>query len=112
MSTPKYKHLSFEDRYVIEDFLTHGFNFTKIANRLGKDRTTISYEVKHHRFLRGNASPNRPCCFESKPPYVCNSCPKINSCKKQRFTYNSSVAHNEYKQTLINTRSNLYITNE
>lgn len=112
MSTLKYKHLSFEDRCVIEDFLNHGFNFTQIANRLGKNRTTISYEVKHHRFLRGNVNPNRPCCFMDKPPYVCNSCPKLNSCRKQRFTYNSSVAHNEYKQTLINNRSNLYITNE
>ena len=112
MKTAKYKHLSFEDRCVIEEFLNHGFNFTNIANRLGKDRTTISYEVRHHRFLRGNSSPNRPCCFDSKPPYVCNHCPKLHFCKKQKFTYNSSVAHNEYKQTLISQREHLNITKE
>ena len=70
MKVKKYRHLSFEDRCVIEEFLNHKLNFTKIANRLGKDRTTISKEVLNHRFLRGTASDKRPCCFESKPPYV------------------------------------------
>lgn len=45
MSTPKYKHLSFEDRCTIQEFLNYGYNFTQIANRLHKDRTTISKEV-------------------------------------------------------------------
>ena len=112
MNVKKYKHLSFEDRCVIEELLNRNFNFTQIANRLGKDRTTISSEIRKHRFLRGSASPDRPCCFESKPPYVCNACPKLNSCKKQKYTYNYAVAYNEYKQTLINQRSNLYITKE
>ena len=70
MKVKKYKHLSFVDRCVIEEFLNHNFNFTQIANRLGKDRTSISKEVLKHRFLRGNASDKRPCCFENKPPSV------------------------------------------
>ncbi len=112
MKEKKYKHLSFEDRCVIEEFLNRGYNFTQIANRLSKDRTTISKEVFKHRFLRGNASPDRPCCFESKKPYVCNNCPKLTSCKRQKYTYNSSVAFNEYKQILITQRSHLLITKE
>ena len=63
MKAIKYKHLSFEDRCVIEEFLNRGYNFTQIANRLGKNRTTISKEVLKHRFLRGNSTPDRPCCF-------------------------------------------------
>lgn len=112
MNAKKYKHLSFKDRCTIEELLNRNYNFTQIGNHLKKDRTTISNEVKKHRFLRGNASPNRPCCFESKPPYVCNACKRLNSCKKQKYTYNYAVAYNEYKQTLINQRSNLYITKE
>lgn len=112
MNAKKYKHLSFEDRCTIEELLNRNYNFTQIANRLHKDRTTISNEIKKHRFLRGNATPDRVCCFESKPPYVCNGCAKLNSCKKQKYTYNYAVAFNEYKQTLINQRSNLYITKE
>ena len=112
MSTPKYKHLSFEDRCVIEEFLNHNYNFTKISNRLNKNRTCISKDVLKHRFLRGTASNDRPCCFESKPPYVCNGCDKITSCKKQKYSYSAHIAYNEYKQTLISQRENLNITKE
>ena len=112
MKVKKYKHLSFEDRCVIEEFLNRGFNFTQISNRLNKDRTTISKEVLKHRFLRGNASPDRPCCFEAKHPYVCNACPKLEHCKKQKYSYNAHIAYNEYKQTLISQREHLNITKE
>ena len=112
MKAKKYKHLTFEDRCVIEEFLNHGYNFTQIANRLSKNRTTIAKEVYKHRFLRGTASDKRPCCFESKRPYVCNYCNEINRCKKQKYTYNAHIAYNEYKQTLISEREHLNITKE
>lgn len=113
LKVKKYKHLSFEDRCVIEEFLNYGYNFSQIANRLGKDRTTISDEVRKHRFLRGTPNKNiDPCCFESKPPYVCNACQKKNSCKKVRYTYSHVVAYNEYKKNLINSRKQVYITKE
>ena len=112
MKAKKYKHLSFEDRCVIEEFLNHNFNFTKISNRLQKNRTCISKEVLKHRFLRGTASADRPCCFESKPPYVCNGCDRFNHCKRQKYSYSSHIAFNEYKQTLITSRTNLNITKE
>ena len=112
MKHTKYKHLSFEDRCVIEEFLNRGFNFSQIANRLGKDRTSISKEVFKHRFLRGAASVERPCCFESKFPYVCNACDKFHHCKKQKYSYSAHIAFNEYKQTLISSREHLNITKE
>lgn len=112
MKAKKYKHLSFEDRCVIEEFLNHGFNFTQISFRLEKNRTTISKEVYKHRFLRGTASFDRPCCFQSKPPYVCNNCDRFNHCKKQKYSYNAHIAYNEYKQTLISQRAHLNITKE
>lgn len=107
------KHLSFEDRCTIEEYLNQNFNFTQIANRIGKDRTTIARDVKKHRFLRTTSScNNKTCCFENKPPYVCNGCPKFNNCKRIRYSYSHAVAYNEYKQTLINSRANLRITKE
>lgn len=113
MKAKKYKHLSFEDRCVIEEFLNYGYNFTKIGNRLGKDRTTISDEVKKHRYLRTTARcNNEPCCFENKPPYVCNGCNKFNNCRKKRFSYSHDVAFNEYNKTLIKSRAHLKITKE
>lgn len=109
----KNKHLSFEDRCVIEEFLNHGYNFTQIANRLSKNRTTIARDIKKHRFLRTTSyCNNTPCCFENKPPYVCNGCKKFNSCRKTRFSYSHDIAFNEYKKTLIHQRSHLKITKE
>lgn len=113
MKAKKYKHLSFEDRCTIEEFLNNNYNFTQIGNRIGKDRTTISDEVKKHRFLRTtNNCNNQPCCFENKPPYVCNGCPKFNHCRKIRYSYSHDVAHNEYQKILIKSRSHLKITKE
>jgi len=113
MKVKKYKHLSFEDRCTIEEFLNNNYNFTQIGNRLGKDRTTISDEVKKHRFLRStHNSNNHPCCFENKPPYVCNGCSKFNYCRKIRYSYSHDVAYNEYKKNLIKSRSHLKVTKE
>ena len=113
MKAKKYKHLSFEDRCVIEEYLNHNFNFTQISNRIGKDRTTISNDIKKHRYLKQNSyCNNKPCCFENKPPYVCNGCKHFIKCRNIRYYYSHDVAYNEYKQTLINTRANLKITKE
>lgn len=112
MKVKKYKHLSFEDRCVIEEFLNHNFNFTQISNRIGKDRTTISHEVRKHRFLRTSKLPNKPCCFEDKPPYVCNGCTKFNHCHKQRYSYNHSIAYNEYRKNLVQQRNRLRISKD
>lgn len=109
----KNKHLSFEDRCVIEEFLNYHYNFTQIANRLHKDRTTIARDVKKHRFLRQSSySNNQPCCFESKPPYVCNGCKKFNYCRKLRYSYSHDIAFNEYKKTLIKERSHLKVSKD
>lgn len=113
MSTPKYKHLSFEDRCTIQEFLNYGYNFTQIANRLHKDRTTISKEVFKNRFLRTKrTNKDISCPHTLKPPYVCNGCPNINSCSKLRYSYDASIAHNNYNYSLRNERSNLHITKE
>ena len=45
MTTPKYKHFKFEDRYVIQEFLRLNYSFTAIANRLKKDRRAVSKEI-------------------------------------------------------------------
>lgn len=114
MKKAKYnKHLSFEDRVVIEEFLNNGYSFTKIGNRISKNRTTIARDVLKHRFLRTTAHCNNDTgCFETKPPYVCNGCKKLNYCKKIRYTYSHSIAFNEYKKNLIQQRSHLKITKE
>ena len=113
MRTPKYKHLSFEDRCIIQEFLNYGHAFTEIGNRIGKDRTAISKEIRHHRFTKIRAaSSSVDCPKTSKPPYVCNPCSSKPHCRKIQFIYDASVAHNEYLTVLSKQRSNLRITKE
>ena len=113
MKLTKYKHLTFEDRCTIQEYLNFGYNFTQIGNRIGKSRRTISKEIYKHRFMRSNTkSSNINCYIIDKPPYVCNACTKKNSCSKQRYSYEASVAHNEYLKTLIEQRSVARITKE
>lgn len=113
MTTPKYKHFKFEDRYVIQEFLKFGYNFTAIGNRLGKDRRAVSKEVYKHRFLKAGRNKNKlQCPLLSKPPYVCNGCDKKPSCSMNQYIYEAAVAQNEYQKTLRQERSKLHITKE
>lgn len=112
MKLTKYKHLSFEDRCIIQEYLNYNYNFTQIANRIGKNRRTISKEVYKHRFIRKSSKSNTDCYIFNKPPYVCNGCKKKNSCSKRRFSYDASIAHNEYLKTLVEQRSIARITKE
>lgn len=43
------KHLTLQERYDIEEGLNRGDTVSKIAAKLGKDRSTISKEIKKHR---------------------------------------------------------------
>lgn len=109
----KNKHLSFEDRCIIEEMLNSNYNFSQIAKYIYKDRTTVSRDIKKHRYLRSTYNcNNQPCCFEDKPPFVCNGCSKFHKCRKIRYSYSHDIAYNEYKQNLINIRANLRITKE
>ena len=109
----KYKHLTFDDRCVIHEFLNFGYNFTQISNRIHKDRTTVAKEVKLHRFSKGHAHSNRKeCDLLSSPPYVCNGCEKKLRCQRLQYLYDAAVANNEYKRTLSQQRANLKITKD
>lgn len=113
MTTPKYKHFKFEDRYVIQEFLNFNYSFTAIANRLGKDRRAVSKEVLKHRFLKPGRNKHKlDCSLCTKPPYVCNGCKDKTSCLKNQFIYEASIAHNEYQKTLRQERSKLHISKE
>ena len=48
MKMTKNKHLTQEDRIIIEQRLTKGESFKGIGRELGKDPTTISKEIRNH----------------------------------------------------------------
>lgn len=108
----KYKHLTYEDRCIIQEFLNHGYNFTKIGNRINKNRTTVAKEIYSKRYKRLSRKITEPCLILNKAPYVCNGCPNKVRCSKEMFLYDANVAQNDYRNNLINSRSTLRITKE
>ena len=48
----KGKHLRIEERLIIEYGLDQNYTLKEIAERVGKDSTTISKEIKRNRFLK------------------------------------------------------------
>ena len=96
------KHLTFEDRVLISEFLSSKLSFKEIARRLCKDPTTIAKEVKKNstasktgssgkRFndcaYRDTCSKISVCsdCSQKKKPRYCRFCPECtNHCDTYR----------------------------
>ncbi len=66
------KHLSFDDRLAIQAGLREQQDFTQIAEKIGKSRTTVSREILAHRRLvfshKGNLCVHR---FTCNQPLIC-----------------------------------------
>ena len=134
----KNKHLSLDDRLIIERELTLRKSFKHIGKLLNKDCTTISKEIKNHFIVKNSGSvgrvfnnclyrkncPNRgkncnikncsnfkeeKCSLLNKPPYVCNRCKNRTQCTLTKHIYDAVYAYNEYKQVLSETRSGVMI---
>ena len=113
MSTLKNKHLSYEDRISIQEYLNNHFSIASIARILNKSHSTIAREIYKHRIYRTNgASDNSSCPTILKSPHVCNGCAFKPVCKKIKYSYDATSAHNDYLNTLVNIRSNLFITKD
>ena len=137
----KQKHLTLEEREIIEDMLKNNFNFTEIGKVIGKHRTTISKEILNHRFEKetiqygttfanctninncqfaGCKSCNkscknfieRKCEILDKVPYVCNGCKKKSHCKFSKFYYRAKDADAEYKDFRTESRIGIRISQE
>lgn len=118
-----YTHLCKEQRDTIQYLLDRNYTFIQIGNAIGKDRTTISKEIKRNRYLKSftnndafdskaiseavNACPNL-----SKYPYVCNFCKNKGGCRKNKLYYHSNIAQQHYENTLKTSREGVDIIPE
>lgn len=104
----KYKHLTPEERQQIEECLAKRMTFKAIGKLLGKDPTTISYEIKKHRVEHRNSFTKltETCPKLLKVPFVCNGCDKKHSsaCQHVRYYYRAKNAQEEYRTTLVESR--------
>lgn len=86
----KGKHLMIEDWLIIEYGLDQNYTLKEIAERVKKDPTTISKEIKRNRFLRNSKRKEhdlQSCEYRRRctKTNLCNSsCGKL--CKKSQYT--------------------------
>ena len=112
----KNKHLTEENRRTIEECLGKRMTFKAIGKLIGKDPTTVSYEIKHHRKIHRNdfVTSEDTCSELLHAPYVCNGCQKKSSraCKFARFYYRASSSQREYRELLTDAREGTALNKE
>ena len=112
----KNKHMTYDDRLEIQECLCKGMTFKAIGERIGKDQTTVSKEVKLHGKVYANGyTKTDECCPKlMKAPFVCNGCPKKNhsNCMYPRRAYHAKTAQEEYENVLVESREGIPLSKE
>ena len=110
------KHMTLDDRIEIQECLNKGMTFKAIGQRIGKDQTTVSKEVKLHGKIHTNGfTKTDECCPKLlKAPFVCNGCPKRthSNCQYPRRIYHAKTAQKEYEIVLVESREGIPLTKE
>ena len=135
MVSKRGKHLSKEERNIIESMLTQSYSLTYIAKTISRDKTTISKEIKNHRKLKYPDNITRNLCINrskcklfncdkhkscydmfcpslKKSPYVCNGCEKKYYCRLVKYYYDAREANNEYLDTLSSSRTGIRLSKQ
>ncbi len=112
----KNKHMTLDDRIEIQECLYKGMTFKKIGERIGKEPTTVSKEVRLHGQTHANSftKTDEYCPKLLKAPFVCNGCPKRNhsNCHYPRRNYHARTAQKEYEAVLAESREGIPLTKE
>ena len=112
----KNKHMSLDERIEIQECLDKGMTFKAIGQRIGKDQTTVSKEVKKHFESYKNCfCKTDECCPKHlKAPFVCNGCPKksYSNCIYPRRRYSAKSAQKAYEELLRESREGIPLNKE
>ena len=135
-ATNKNKHMTENERKIIESSIRNGATHTAIAQVIGKDKSTIGKEIRLHRVLtykcslplecanRSKCSHNHSCKLEcpgyirfkcsrrDRSPGACNGCSKFQSCRFNKYVYQPETAHREYRNTLVDSRAGVNLTTD
>lgn len=130
----KNKHLSVEERKIIENAIINNSKKSAIALVLGKDKSTITKEIRLHRILVKKTSLplaysnykrcklDRNCSLDCSNYHkftckrrdrslgACNGCPDYQYCRFDKYKYNPDIAHSEYRTTLVDAREGVNLT--
>lgn len=114
-----YNQLNSNQRETIQILLNQGKTFTAIGKAIGKDRTTISKEIRRNRYIKSNFYDSfdikginqavENCERLQNKPYVCNNCPNKKFCTKHHLYYEYKLAEQNYQDNLIESRTGIDI---
>ena len=131
-----YSHLTIEQRRIIAEGIRNGSSKSAIAETIGKDKSTVGKEIKLHRQLvrkcplplecaaykhcthgrncSTSCSGYIPfhCSRRDRSPGACNGCPKMSSCRFDKYKYDPEDAHHDYRTTLVDSREGVNLTKE
>ena len=103
MSKSKHKHLSLEDRTSILIGIKEGLSIRKIALTINCSPSTISRELKNHRYTKSpnnfNNCADRSACKSNrlyKAPWICPGCNNFIHCRKLKYLYDPAKADNQF----------------
>ena len=109
----KHKHLTLSDRNDIQSGLDRMETFKTIGQKILKDPTTVSKEVKRNKQIRETTRKGGDCPLLKKAPYVCNGCPKRRlNCGYQKVFYIAKKAQEKYEQVLVEAREGTPLNKE
>ena len=124
------KHLSLEDRKIIENNIGKGLRKFETAKELNKAQSTIGKEIRNNRkrkysqledspFMCNHFKEFKVCTskckdFEEIPCLrrdrfigACNNCPEIKKCRKAKYFYYANVAQKNYEYILKDSREDV-----
>ena len=130
------KHLTLQERSIIETGIRNRSSKKAIADTLGKDKSTIGKEILSHRQLTKkcnlplecavyktckhgrNCTSSCPdfvpfyCKYRDRSPGACNGCPDTKSCHFNHFMYKPDLAQKEYEDSLSTSREGINISED
>lgn len=127
------KHLSLEDRKMIEEGIEKGLRKFEIAKSINKSPSTITKEIKRNRKLKPRNLYNttdkcihlkdckvcisrckdyeeQPCFRRDRFVGACNNCPDIKKCRLDKYFYKAKIANENYLYTLKDSREGVNLT--
>lgn len=127
------KHLTLDERKIIQTGIENRSNKIDIARTIGKDPTTIAKEIRKHRtfkprnqFIYPSICIHRQecggckkqcskyeeikCNKRDRSPGACNKCPNLAKCHLDKFFYYATHADEEYKTDLVDFREGINMT--
>ena len=109
-----WKHLTFEQRKVISNEISHKYKLKEIAETLGFDPTSISKDVKRNREQITIGKNVTDCNKVNRWPFVCTGCNKKynNQCCFTKYKYDAKKEKDKVDVNLVNSRKGIDITSE